>query len=551
MRFFMNSAILFEPDGYVLSGEKLMGRHAAGHAFLRAAVSGRDGLPLSAYTPHRGSFDVFTRLVHAFDPSAETRWIPANRLDLLERTGTLYIPGPGLDTQAWLRLRRGVTAYSVCGVTHTTASHGAMDSIAGLLEAPVMEWDALICTSEAVRESVRLVLDAGRDYLQWRFGSVRHLTIPKLPVIPLGVHCDDFRFDEAERKAAREALGISDGAVVALFAGRLSFHAKAHPFAMYAALQQVAERSGRELVLVQSGWFANDHIGSAFTSGSELFCPGVRVLCTDGRKPEERRRSWAAADLFISLSDNIQETFGLTPIEAMAAGLPSLVTDWDGYRDTVRDGIDGFRIATRMPEKGCGSFLAEAHESGSMGYDMYCGYACQLVSLDISALVLRLSELCGNPELRFSMGNAARKRAEEVFDWRVIFSRYKELWQELDAVRAAAAGRSGAVPSCSPARLDPFTVFQHYSTFSVNRLSAVSLQPGSGMQDYRQRLAHPLFSYAAGLLPKPGEMERFFLFLMARDTCIIGDISREIGLDESSIIRAVVMLEKMDIVTIS
>ncbi len=41
---------------------------------------------------------------------------------------------------------------------------------------------------------------------------------------------------------------------------------------------------------------------------------------------------WQAADIFTSLSDNIQETFGLTPIEAMAAGLPSVVTDWDGYQ---------------------------------------------------------------------------------------------------------------------------------------------------------------------------------------------------------------------------
>lgn len=35
-----NAAILFEPDGYLLDGPKLMGRQAAGNAFLRAAVAG-------------------------------------------------------------------------------------------------------------------------------------------------------------------------------------------------------------------------------------------------------------------------------------------------------------------------------------------------------------------------------------------------------------------------------------------------------------------------------------------------------------------------------
>jgi hypothetical protein len=39
------AVILFEPDGYVLSGEKLMGRQAAGNAFLRAAVARRQGQP--------------------------------------------------------------------------------------------------------------------------------------------------------------------------------------------------------------------------------------------------------------------------------------------------------------------------------------------------------------------------------------------------------------------------------------------------------------------------------------------------------------------------
>jgi glycosyltransferase involved in cell wall biosynthesis len=33
----------------------------------------------------------------------------------------------------------------------------------------------------------------------------------------------------------------------------------------------------------------------------------------------------------------------------MAAGIPVVVSDWDGYKDTVRDGVDGFRIPTFKP----------------------------------------------------------------------------------------------------------------------------------------------------------------------------------------------------------
>ena len=48
----------------------------------------------------------------------------------------------------------------------------------------------------------------------------------------------------------------------------------------------------------------------------------------------------------MSLVDNPQETFGLAVAEAMAAGVPLVVSDWNGYRDLVRDGIDGFRVPT-------------------------------------------------------------------------------------------------------------------------------------------------------------------------------------------------------------
>ena len=61
------------------------------------------------------------------------------------------------------------------------------------------------------------------------------------------------------------------------------------------------------------------------------------------------RCCWAAADLFLSLVDNPQETFGLAPVEAMAAGVPVVVSDWDGYRYTVSDGVEGFRVPTLAP----------------------------------------------------------------------------------------------------------------------------------------------------------------------------------------------------------
>jgi hypothetical protein len=84
----------------------------------------------------------------------------------------------------------GDRSYSLCGVTHTTASHIAMTAITDLLIAQIRSWDALICTSTAVRDTVRILLENQAAYLSERLGATR-FELPQLPVIPLGVHTGD------------------------------------------------------------------------------------------------------------------------------------------------------------------------------------------------------------------------------------------------------------------------------------------------------------------------------------------------------------------------
>jgi alpha-maltose-1-phosphate synthase len=563
----LNAAIMFEPDGYTLSDPKLKGRQAAGNAFLRAAVAGRQGQALWAYTPSRRSAEVFRALVRGFDSAAEARWLPADRLDLLGRLGTLYLPGPGLGGAARLRLRAGPAAYSLCGVTHTTASHAAMGDVTGLLAAPVMPWDALICTSSGVAATVRTLLDREIAFLRWRFGPSLAVRLPQLPVIPLGVHCGDFTSNPSERAAARAALGVAGNETVALFVGRLSFHGKAHPHAMYVGLQSAARRIGRRLVLLQCGWFPNGYTEQAFKDGAACACPEVRMLFTDGRHPDRRRQSWAAADLFVSLSDNIQETFGLTPVEAMAAGLPVVVADWDGYKDTVRDGVDGFRIPTWMPPPDLGEPFARAYEAGTSTYDAYCGLTCQTVSVDMQALAERLGELVGSPELRRRLGEAGRRRAEAVFDWKVVYRQYKTLWVELGRIRQAARSDPEqralltAAPRAAASRMDPFRSFAHYPTALIQPHTLVSARPGASASTYVELVRHPLFSYAdhvgnpivnyaghTGKILPPEPIVGALLSLLAQGERAMRDLADRAGLGLGETILAVSFLAKMGLV---
>lgn len=546
------AAILFEPEAYVLDGPKLMGRQAAGNAFLRAAVAGRGADPVVCVTPHRESAEVFARLVKSFDPAAEAKWAPSGHPDALKGVGTLYVPGPVLEDEAFLRLRQAPDAYSIVGVTHTTASKAAMEAIASLVRAPVMPWDALICTSSAVLQTVNTVIEAETGYLRWRLGRDVDVALPQLPVIPLGVHCDDFVMAPGKRIEARTALKIADDEIVALFVGRLSFHAKAHPHAMYVALEATAKRTGKKIVLIQCGWFANKAIDEAFTSGARQFCPSVRALFTDGKDAAVRQRSWAAADIFISLSDNIQETFGLAPIEGMAAGLPVVVTDWDGYKDTVRDGIDGFRVPVAAPAGGSGAAIARGFEAGQFNYDQYCAVTSRTVSVDTAVLTDQLCELAVNSGLRQRLGAAGQVRARTQFDWSVIYQRYRDLYAGLEKIRTragvSAIGRKP--PTASPAHLDPTVAFGHYPTHPISQHTRVALAGPADLAAFKSLASHALFGFLPETLPPQMVLERIFAAL-ALQPLIVEDIAREVACTPADAVYSVAVLAKMGLVTVA
>ncbi|NDD14456.1 MAG: glycosyltransferase, partial [Betaproteobacteria bacterium] len=346
------------------------------------------------------------------------------------------------------------------------------------------------------------------DYLQARLG-VSRIVLPQLPVIPLGIHTADFAYSAAQKAAARAALGVSPDTLVVLFMGRLSFHAKAHPLAMYQALELAARASGKNVVLVECGWHANDHIARAYADAAALACPSVRVLTLDGRKPEDRQTAWAGADVFCSLSDNIQETFGIVPIEAMAAGLPVVVSDWDGYKDTVRDGVDGFRIPTVMPPAGLGGDLALRHALEVDTYDMYCGHTCSLVAVDVQAAAAAFEKLFTSPELRHQMGEAGRQRAQSIYDWKPIIGQYEALWASLGEMRVAQGKDLAPFAHPWPARMDPFHAFASYPTQTLTAqkvLALVDADADTALQRAASYRPLAMVDFAKVILPTEAEV---------------------------------------------
>jgi len=506
-------AILFEPDGYVLDGPKLMGRQSAGHGFLRAAIAARQGHAkasgrkhLDAWTPHQQSARIFKQIVNQQAPELEPRWVPTDRLDLLQQNGALYLPGPGLADAARQRLRANPGAWFITGATHTLCSHTAMDALVDILAAPVMPWDALICTSTVAQQAVRTLFELQGQYLAWRFG-VKQFVIPQLPMIPFGVHQSDFEFSAQDRQRARERLGLAPNMITVLFAGRLSFHAKAHPYPMFVALQRAADQANQEVALLLCGQFPNDAVRHAFFEGLRRYAPRVQPQWVDGKNFSDYNEAWAASDFFVSLSDNLQETFGITPVEAMAAGLPVVVSDWDGYKDTVVEGVTGFRVPTWMPPPDLGAALAAAFEAGTINYDRYIGLACLEVCVDLEILTARFFALITQPELRAKMGAAGRERVAKTYDWSIVMQQHQALWDELEIIRLEGVQKNkdalANAPKAAPARQDPYRVFSSFPTYVLQPSTLVTLmQEVASQPSWSELRGDALFSYAGDFMPQ-------------------------------------------------
>jgi len=204
-----------------------------------------------------------------------------------------------------------------------------------------------------------------------------------------------------------------------------------------------------------------------------------------------------------------------------------VVTDWDGYRDTVREGVDGFRIPCWIPPAPLGEHYALRHQAGSDNYDMYCGFTCQHVAVDLPLLAQRLADLVGNPALRQQMGEQGRQRARGTYDWAIVFRQYQSLWTELAAMRANAAvdpaNAAALAPRRAPSRMDPFRAFGSYPSHTLGPETRV-VRAAAGI-DWVTLRAHPLFSYADLALPTVEVAQALINALSTEDTMTLQQLA--------------------------
>lgn len=481
---------------------------------------------------------------------------PLHSTDVPARGGVLLRGQPYLSELSWARRAAAADCeYSLVGLIHTIAPPGVREMIGAASVAPTQEWDALVCTSPSVQQAMSNMFDQNDLYLRERLGAVS-LIRPKLPLIPLGVDCDHLSrlaSDHARGESLRRQCGVEKGEIVVLWVGRLSFFEKAFPQSMFAAVEQAASSSGVKTHFFMVGWFPG---GAAdlerYRQAASAYAPSVNVVFLDGNDADIVGSCWAAGDIFLSLVDNVQETFGLAPVEAMAAGLPVVVSDWDGYSYTVRDGEDGFLVPTLIGSAPhLGSILASMHSLQMESYQGYVGVVAQHTAVCVERAAAGLAALMSSAELRLKMGESARARAVSEFSWPAVVNKYDSLFEELSLCRLEAKQMSGVSSgfAVNPCRGNPFQDFEGFSTDALGpatRFRLVSgIEPGAALEQIYAVELNCVFSIWRA---SRSEVAQLLALLKERPDQSLAEIHQEFDSSRSEFVSlALVWLAKLGV----
>lgn len=476
---------IYHPSGQLGLGANPFGKDVANLQLLQALARHGGFEQVDVLSASQiADADLKAGLHGATEAATKLAWAPLLGVGAPKASGALLRGQPYIHELAWLRRRGGGDrAYSLLGLAHTLAPPAVREMMGASLLAPCHPWDAIVCTSPSVQDGLSRMFRELGEHLAARTGG-RPPTQPALPIIPLGVHGKALRAQADRpdvRAALRDELGLSADDVLVLWVGRLSFFEKAFPQPMFKAVRRAAEVAGegRRVVFALAGWFPNAGDRKSYAEAAAAYGGQVEIRFEDGNDHERLGRLWAGADIFLSLVDNIQETFGITPLEAMASGLPVVASDWDGYRFTVRDGEEGFLIPTLGGPKngGLGAAIANRHVMGLESYQTYVGAVAQHTAVHIGRCAEALAALIRSPELRRRMGAAGRERVRSAFDWPVVAAQYRELVEELARVRAAAAEPAPGV-RLNPVKGDPFEDFAHFATEVLTLDTRLAAVPG-------------------------------------------------------------------------
>lgn len=365
---------------------------------------------------------------------------------------------PILHKLSYLRNRFSKKAFVITGLVHSI-SYATMipQFFLSMLEG-TLPCDSIVCPSQAAQQVLKKLLDAISETSRRQY-NVNISYNGRLDVIPFGIDTD--RFCPRDKIDARRQMEFPLDKLLLLSVARFSVCDKMDLFPLLTSFKEVLNQVDDPIALVLAG----EDTRYGYSEKVKQFAKNLgilnQIIFLTNFDSTLKPLLYSSADIFVSISDSIQESFGLAIIEAMASSLPVIASDWNGYRDAVVPSKTGFLVPTYWCP--CDEEISSLAPFSSWEIDhLYLG---QSVSVESRKLTEYMLQLVRNKTLRYEMGSSARQRVLEHYAWKKVIRRYEALCVELDQ----QARKMPPFTKQSDSLFCPsyYNIFQHYATATV------------------------------------------------------------------------------------
>ena len=363
------------------------------HDFSRRLGHGRYTVELAERFRHDHDVHVFANTIDPEDAgSVRVHRVPAIRANALTTILTFPLPamlrvGSGWDVihaQGLTSGRFNVVTAHICNAGWARAQRAA--TVARTWRQRAFEHVVTALEGSMYRHSAGAEVIAISNQLRHELAEFYDRR-ERVSVIHHGVDTTHFRPAAPESvRALRRELALPADRPIALFVGDLRKGG-------VVALEVLAQVSGLHLLMVSGSDTEpyRAHAAALGVSERVTFEPAARTI----------QRYYAAADMFLFPSP--YDAFGMVALEAMASALPVVMSRQAGASELIEPERDGLIVDK---------------------------------ATDIGAFVDHVRRLTRNPELRTSMGAAARRTAER-HSWDAVARETMRIYER------AVAGRNG------------------------------------------------------------------------------------------------------------
>ncbi len=313
--------------------------------------------------------------------------------------------------------------FPITAVNHTISYVDYAQSTLGHVWQGCTPRDGIGCTSFASRA----IMQGWYSHARAAYDLPDTWREPQLQVIPLGVPEPDLGQDASLRQVLRQQYGLAPQTALILLYGRISLVDKMDVRPLFAALRRVRVKHPELsfFFFMAGAMDAGDTLESQLRQLAEAW--DIPFTLAPNPSRELKKQLFAAADIFVSPVDNIQETFGLTLVEAAQSALPVIASNWDGYKDIVVHGQTGLLVPTLAP--------TDTPRLDSLAAVMYNKVhqllRSQQTAMHVPSLEQALYRLIAHEDVRKSMGAKAKERAAQLYTFDIVVDAWLQFWQKL------------------------------------------------------------------------------------------------------------------------